>query len=262
VMILDEAHNWMNARTWDGDGGDGGKKEAVLRRLKLVAFFSQHRKLGWDVYLITQSPENLDAQVRRLMEFNVTLRNLKRAKYVGWLMPRPFFLAIWRWNQADDLLHKRDWFGFKKAIAGLYDTLALSHGLDAEPDPIWLPLAHVPNGAGGSAPEAPPGHDGNDDQAQEQTAILASLPGSPPASSPAPSPLTAGPGAPQGWATHTPPSMPVVRSARSTPDVPSGPDVVVPHLPISPLNVESPGWHPGSPWTTRGSSRDDQHPAS
>ncbi|MFN8131542.1 MAG: zonular occludens toxin domain-containing protein [Solirubrobacteraceae bacterium] len=38
VMVLDEAHNWMNSRLWkDTD------------RLELVRFFSQHRKLGWDV---------------------------------------------------------------------------------------------------------------------------------------------------------------------------------------------------------------------
>lgn len=129
VMVLDEAHNWMNSRLWkDTD------------RLELVRFFSQHRKLGWDVYLITQDANNIDRQVRSLFEYHVTLRNLKRFKLAGIpLLPVNLFLAIWKWNGAGGAVVKRETYRLN-STAKLYDTLATSHGLaeDVE-DAIWLP---------------------------------------------------------------------------------------------------------------------------
>jgi hypothetical protein len=137
VMILDEAHNWCNARTWNAGGGDGKG-----RREDLVRFFSQHRKIGWDIYLITQRGENIDAQIRTLAEYRILLRNMRRFKVMGVpLMPFNFFLAIWTWEGGVGTIVKRESYLLNKRIAGLYDTLALSHGMeDLEADPIMLPL--------------------------------------------------------------------------------------------------------------------------
>src|SRR4051812_882787 len=52
VMVLDEAHDWMNSRAWQQDD-----------RMEFVRWFSRHRKLGWDVYLVTQYLTNIDSQV-------------------------------------------------------------------------------------------------------------------------------------------------------------------------------------------------------
>ena len=88
VMVLDEAHQWMNARLWSQ--GD---------RMEVIRWFTQHRKLGWDVFLISQDVENIDRQVRSLGEYVVTLRNLRRAKWAGIPMsPVNLFLAVWRWH--------------------------------------------------------------------------------------------------------------------------------------------------------------------
>ncbi|MBJ7330724.1 MAG: hypothetical protein JHC95_12565 [Solirubrobacteraceae bacterium] len=130
LMVLDEAHNWMNSRAWrDQD------------RTEIVRFFSQHRKLGWDVLLITQDELNVDRQVRSLFEYLVTLRNLRNAKFLGVrVVPFHCFLAIWTWNATNKTVIRRELYRLHKPTARLYDTMGLSHGLaDAPENAIWLP---------------------------------------------------------------------------------------------------------------------------
>ena len=63
LLIIDEAQLLFNSRTWhDSD------------RAEWVAFFTQHRKLGYRVILVTQSIEMVDKQVRALAEYNVSHR--------------------------------------------------------------------------------------------------------------------------------------------------------------------------------------------
>lgn len=122
-MVLDEAHNWMNARSWSA-----GDRETIVR------FFSQHRKLGWDVDLIAQHPEMIDKQVRNLCEYIVHLRNLKKASWGGVrIFPFNLFLAITCWHAAARVVVKREVFRltWKK---DLYDTAATSHGLREDGD--------------------------------------------------------------------------------------------------------------------------------
>src|SRR5487761_1485479 len=85
VLVLDEVHRWLNARTWDADesGAKASKDTAVARRLEIVRWFSAHRHYGWDVWLCTQTAENIDRQVRSLFEYVVICRNLKRFKIGG-----------------------------------------------------------------------------------------------------------------------------------------------------------------------------------
>lgn len=129
VMVLDEAHNWMNSRTWKEDG-----------RGPIVRFFSQHRKLGWDIYAITQDELNIDRQVRTLFEYHVRLKNLRNFKVAGIpVVPCNVFLAIWRWNDAAKSIAKRQAYRLTR-VARIYDSMALSHGLEENPDDaIWLP---------------------------------------------------------------------------------------------------------------------------
>jgi hypothetical protein len=87
VVLLDEAHRWMNARGWTEEG-----------RKEILEFFALARKLGFHVYLIAQRAENLDVQVRELFEDHVHLNNLKRSVRVLGLpvVPMNFFVASWR----------------------------------------------------------------------------------------------------------------------------------------------------------------------
>lgn len=134
VAVLDEVHNWLNARTWnEGDRGE------------YVAWFTQHRKLGFDVYLLSQAIESVDAQIRRLIEYWVVLRNLKRWKVAGLtLVPVNLFVAITVWDGgpgSEQMIVKRESFRLSWH-KDLYDTLGLSHTLAAEyarDDAIHLP---------------------------------------------------------------------------------------------------------------------------
>lgn len=135
VAVLDESHNWMNARSWSADD-----------RKAIVRWFSQHRKLGFDVYLITQDAEMIDKQVRALFEVHIQLRNLGKAKVMGIrVFPFNLFLAVHVWAHGQKVILKREAFRLTWP-KHLYDTMATSHGLDhSEEDAIWLPL--VPAGS-------------------------------------------------------------------------------------------------------------------
>lgn len=142
VMILDEAHNWMNARSWSAGG-----REDVVR------WMSQHRKLGWDVYLISQRVENIDAQVRSLAEYRVYLRNLRKMRWHGIpLFPVQLFVAIWTWESIKGHVLKREAYLLNR-IRGIYDSMALSHGLDLTPaEGRWLPHSFQPQDAATAGP--------------------------------------------------------------------------------------------------------------
>jgi hypothetical protein len=137
-MVLDEAHHWLNARTWDGHGGD--RKSGVTERLKVVRFFSAHRHLGWNIYCITQDAANIDRQVRSLFEYHVRLKNLRNFKIAGIpILPVKLFLAIWFWNDGAKTIVKREAYRLTRR-ARLYNTHALATAGDlAVDDPIVLP---------------------------------------------------------------------------------------------------------------------------
>jgi zona occludens toxin len=149
VMVLDEAHGWLNARDWSGKD-----------RGELVRFFSQHRKLGWDVYLIVQDAEMIDRQVRALIEYHVHLRNLKRAKVP--MLGIPFapvnmFLALWTWHGTQRSVVRREVFrlGWQKR---LYDTHQTHHGVGEDDESaVWLPRLPDPPDAQPPAAAARPG---------------------------------------------------------------------------------------------------------
>lgn len=144
VAVLDEAHNWMNARAWN----EGG-------RMDVVRWFTQHRKLGFDVYLITQDALNIDRQVRDLFEYHVRLKNLRKFKVGGIpLFPMNLFLAVWGWHDGAKSIVRRQMY-LLNGTARLYDSMALSHGADQlDPaDVIALPLP-APAPARGRAPAA------------------------------------------------------------------------------------------------------------
>jgi hypothetical protein len=133
VMVLDEASGWLNARNW-----------SAKDRADVIRFFSQHRKLGWDVYLIVQDAEMLDKQVRALFEYHVHLRNLRRVKLLGLpILPVNLFLALWTWHgMPTRAVVKREVFRLSWHRK-LYDTFEIVNDLaaDGAADTITLPIA-------------------------------------------------------------------------------------------------------------------------
>jgi hypothetical protein len=144
MMILDEAHGWLNARTWDADETGQGRTraEATKRRLDIVQFFALHRKFGWTVYLITQDEKRLDVQVRSNFQEHIHLKNLK-----GWkvpilgipLFPVNMFVAVTTWHDNEASRLGVETYFLNRRVANLYDTMAISgdHAYD-RPDAIYL----------------------------------------------------------------------------------------------------------------------------
>lgn len=146
VMVLDEAHTWLNSRTWDQSAdARATKAEAVAQRLKMVRYFSSHRHLGFDVYCITQDELNIDRQVRGLFEYHVRLKNLRNFKLAGIrIVPVRYFLAIWEWNDTAKSIVKRQGYPLTR-IANIYSThaLAVADDLLGDQDAIRLPALPV-----------------------------------------------------------------------------------------------------------------------
>lgn len=118
VVIVDECQNWFHSRMW------AGMPEDMLER------WSQTRKAGWDVYLGTQHESNLDAVVRRVVQW-------------GWLLEprwslltpsnRPLYIYGRRWDFPDfrsvqkgrrPLQRRRWWWSWD--VANAYNTLEVT----------------------------------------------------------------------------------------------------------------------------------------
>lgn len=70
LILLDEAGTWLNSRDW-----------ADKDRRGLFRWITHARKLGWDVALIVQDYEALDAQIRRsVTEVYIGCRRADRIK--------------------------------------------------------------------------------------------------------------------------------------------------------------------------------------
>lgn len=140
LAVLDEAHKWLNARTWDADetGEASTKAQAVKRRLEIVRFFSTHRHFGWNIELITQDEANLDRQVRSLFETHTHLKNLRKFKLLGVLpvVPCNLFVAVTHWHDNDKTRLGVKTYMLNRKLARCYDTF----GAAREDD---LPAADV-----------------------------------------------------------------------------------------------------------------------
>lgn len=132
VVILDESHRWMNARSWSREG-----------REELLEFFALARKLGMEIYLIAQRAENLDVQVRELFEDHIQLTNLRRsARLLGIpIIPFNFFIAGWRNHAYPEEVVKTERYklGWEKGLYDTMDTVSFTEGQRTEGSALWLP---------------------------------------------------------------------------------------------------------------------------
>lgn len=115
-LYLDECQLVFNSRQWSDNS-------------KWIHFFSQSRKLRWDVYLVAHSVNMIDKQIRPFIEFETRFRDLRKVKFLG-LLPMapkslPMFLAITRYAGiaagSGEVAHRRC-YPLIPALAGLYDS--------------------------------------------------------------------------------------------------------------------------------------------
>lgn len=75
ILVFDECQELFNNRTW-----------AKSDRMDWISFFREHRKFGYDVYLISQDDKVIDKQLRNVLQFKVEHRSVKNYKAAGKLL--------------------------------------------------------------------------------------------------------------------------------------------------------------------------------
>ena len=92
-------------------------------RNKWLKFFTQHRKLGYDIILVSQFDRLIDAQVRCLFEYNVIHRKVNNFK-VGWilgLLNISIFCSINYWYGVNEKMYS-EFYMYKKKYSRIYNS--------------------------------------------------------------------------------------------------------------------------------------------
>lgn len=113
-LYIDEAQILFNAREWQKTYRDGWTR-----------FFSIHRHLGYDIYLISQFDRMLDRQIRSLIEYEYSHRKISNigsmGKFVNLLCAGGLFYSRKLWYPQHDKVGG-EFFRYKRKYDRLYDT--------------------------------------------------------------------------------------------------------------------------------------------
>lgn len=115
LLVLDECQLLFNARSWNEEG-----------RKEWLSFFTQHRKLGFRVVLVTQFDGMLDKQIRSILEYETIHRKITNFGNFGFFLKlfmlwHDVFVGVEKWYS----LKQRTGWGFflaRKRYYSLYDT--------------------------------------------------------------------------------------------------------------------------------------------
>lgn len=114
-LYLDECQIMFNAREW----ASAGRKE-------WLSFFTQHRKYGYDVYLVAQFDRMIDRQIRSLIEYEVIHRKVKNFGKFGFLYNLvaggSLFVAVKMWYPLKERVGSEFFKGHQRYFE-LYNTL-------------------------------------------------------------------------------------------------------------------------------------------
>jgi hypothetical protein len=115
LYVLDEVHIAFNARRWQETGG------------AVIYYLSQHRKLGDDVVLISQSIQNVDKQMRSMGQDYTYVRNLTKEQHGLFRVPALFIKRVFLELPTGPSVKAIQTGTFKLDVSGLarcYDTAA------------------------------------------------------------------------------------------------------------------------------------------
>lgn len=115
MVFIDECAIQFNARTWN----DKSRKDWV----KLMQL---HRKLGMDIFLISQFDTMIDKQIRSLVEYEVKHRKVNNIGWFGKLvnivmLGRATIVGVSYWYPTKMRL-RATWIFGRKKLYSLYDT--------------------------------------------------------------------------------------------------------------------------------------------
>lgn len=113
-LLIDEAQLVFGSREWNKEG-----------RREWLAFFTQHRKFGFNVVLSCQNDLMIDKQIRALIEYEYTHRKTTNFGFIGRLIKAltfgDLFVVIERWYGLNERI-RVEHFRAKKKYYMLYDT--------------------------------------------------------------------------------------------------------------------------------------------
>ena len=116
LLVIDECQLLFNAREWQQNG-----------RAQWLSFFTQHRKLGYDIILIAQFDRMIDRQIRSLIEYEFIHRKMSNFGWQGVLMSLAFggnaFIAVKMWYPLKEKIGS-EIFHARKSLYLIYDSYA------------------------------------------------------------------------------------------------------------------------------------------
>lgn len=104
------------------------KRDNVRR--SFCRFFSLHRKLGFNVILISQSDRLIDRQIRCNIEYSIMHRKLNNYKLLS-LLPFTIFICNERWY-GSNLKLSTNYIFYSKKVAAFYDSFKIFNISDLE----------------------------------------------------------------------------------------------------------------------------------
>lgn len=112
-VYIDECQLLFNAREWQATG-----------RKEWLSFFTQHRKYGYDVFLIAQFDRMIDRQIRSLIEYEYIHRKATNGSILGkWIsLFGDFFVSVEVWYPMKEKISS-EFFLARKKYYSIYDTL-------------------------------------------------------------------------------------------------------------------------------------------
>jgi len=141
LLVIDECQIIFNSRTWNAKD-----------RMDWCVFFTQHRKYGYDIILVTQFDRLIDRQIRCLVEYEVKHRDVSRFRVFGFMVGVLFggklFVAVKVWNGIREK-DSAQWFRLRKRYTRMYDSFRI--------------FTDTEGGGRGSPPPGPGKADGGDE---------------------------------------------------------------------------------------------------
>lgn len=117
LLIIDEAQLLFNAREWNVKG-----------RSDWLLFFTQHRKLGFDVILIAQFDRMIDKQIRSLFEYEVIHRKVSNFGWKGKMLSiwsgNRLFVAVKMWYPLKEKVGSERFY-YTSKLGQMYDTRSM-----------------------------------------------------------------------------------------------------------------------------------------
>lgn len=146
IVVIDECQILFNARSWN-----------MKDRMAWCTFFTQHRKFGYDIILITQFDRLIDRQIRSLVEYQIIHRKVSNFKTFGGLLGilagGSLFIAVREWYGLHEKIDSH-WFRLNKRYMRLYDSYKIfdASGQAAAAESVGARGPHAEDAAAG--PEA------------------------------------------------------------------------------------------------------------